>query len=184
MPLSRRLNFVETFVLTGYGRGRSSSRVRRRSGLFAGSTGGKRRPDPHGQRSLRPSFSTSSVSMPTTRSPRLTLDSLEGTPGRRLLVGSKGRLGVTIAVHGRSPCLAASNRIVAGTAVRCQPKFRRPPALGKHQLHAICGRRVRCWIPSSWTVAAQADGLALRWAQPAAAGSRHGKTHLRRRRCR
>jgi len=81
LPSPHRLNFAETFVLTGYGRGRSSSRVRHRSGLLAGSTGGKRRPDPHGQRSLRPSFSTSSVSMPTTRSPRLTLDSLEGTPG-------------------------------------------------------------------------------------------------------
>jgi hypothetical protein len=67
-------------VVTRYGRVRNSSRVRRRSGLFCGSTAGKRRPDPHGQGSLRPSFSTSSVSMPTTRSPRLTLDSLEGTP--------------------------------------------------------------------------------------------------------
>ena len=52
----------------------------RRSARSCGSSGGKRRPDPHGHGSLRPSFSTSSVSVPTTRSPHLTLDSLEGTP--------------------------------------------------------------------------------------------------------
>ena len=98
LPSPHRLNFAETFVLTGYGRGRSSSRVRHRSGLLAGSTGGKRRPDPHGQRSLRPSFSTSSVSMPTTRSPRLTLDSLEGTPA-----AFAGRLKRTPRRHDRGP---------------------------------------------------------------------------------
>ena len=76
-----QLNCAEVLVLAGHGRGRSSPQVRRRSGPFSGSTGGKRRPDPHGPGSLRPSFSTSSVSMRTTRSPRLTLDSLEGTPG-------------------------------------------------------------------------------------------------------
>jgi hypothetical protein len=61
--------------------GCSSWRAYRRSGLSSGSTGGKRRPEPHGHGSFRPSFSTSSVSMPTTRLPRLTRDSLEGTPG-------------------------------------------------------------------------------------------------------
>jgi hypothetical protein len=76
-----QLTCAEVLVLTGHGRGRSNPQVRRRSGPFSGSTGGKRRPDPHGQGSLRPSFSTSSVSVPTTRSPRLTLHSLEGTPG-------------------------------------------------------------------------------------------------------
>jgi hypothetical protein len=126
MPLPHRLNFAETFVVTGYGRGRSSSRVRRRSGLLAGSTGGKRRPDPHGQRSLRPSFSTSSVSMPTTRSPRLTLDSLEGTPGgacwsaQKDASASRSRSMAVLLVWQRAP------RIVAGTAVRCQPIFGRP----------------------------------------------------------
>jgi hypothetical protein len=65
---------------TRHGRGRSNSPVCRRTGRCSGSTGGKRRPDPHGQGSSRPSFSVNSVSTPTTRSPRLTLDSLEGTP--------------------------------------------------------------------------------------------------------
>jgi hypothetical protein len=51
------------------------------SGLTHDSTGLKRRPEPHGHGSLRPSFSTSSLSTPTTRSPRLTRDSLERTPG-------------------------------------------------------------------------------------------------------
>jgi hypothetical protein len=53
----------------------------RRNGRFSGSSGGKRRPEPHGHKSFRPSFSTSSVSTPTIRLPRLTRDSLEGTPG-------------------------------------------------------------------------------------------------------
>jgi hypothetical protein len=51
------------------------------SDRFCGSSAGKRRPEPHGHKSFRPSFSTSSVSMPTIRLPRLTRDSLEGTPG-------------------------------------------------------------------------------------------------------
>ena len=51
------------------------------NGRFRGSSAGKRRPEPHGHKSFRPSFSTSSVSMPTMRLPRLTRDSLEGTPG-------------------------------------------------------------------------------------------------------
>ena len=61
--------------------GRSSRPAPRRNGRSAGSSGGKRRPEPHGHKSFRPSFSTSSVSMPTIRLPRLTRDSLEGTPG-------------------------------------------------------------------------------------------------------
>jgi len=65
----------------GHGRGRSSRLERRRNGRCCGSSGGKRRPEPHGHGSLRPSFSTSPVSVPMTRSPRLTLDSLEGTSG-------------------------------------------------------------------------------------------------------
>ena len=61
--------------------GRNSRPALRRNGRFSGSSGGKRRPEPHGHKSFRPSFSTSSVSMPTIRLPRLTRDSLEGTPG-------------------------------------------------------------------------------------------------------
>jgi hypothetical protein len=61
--------------------GRNNRPAPRRNGRFSGSSGGKRRPEPHGHRSFRPSFSTSSVSMPIIRLPRLTRDSLEGTPG-------------------------------------------------------------------------------------------------------
>ena len=61
--------------------GRNNRPALRRNGHFSGSSGGKRRPEPHGHKSCRPSFSTSSVSTPTIRLPRLTQDSLEGTPG-------------------------------------------------------------------------------------------------------
>jgi ribosomal protein L2 len=44
---------------------------------------------PHGQGSLRPSFSSSCLSPWTTRTPRLTCVS-DGKPRRRLLIGSKG----------------------------------------------------------------------------------------------
>ena len=61
--------------------GRNIRPAPRRNGRFSGSSGGKRRPEPHGHKAFRPSFSTSSVSMPIIRLPRLTRDSLEGTPG-------------------------------------------------------------------------------------------------------
>ena len=61
--------------------GRNNRPAPRQNGRFSGSSGGKRRPEPHGHKSFRPSFSTSSVSMPIIRLPRLTRDSLEGTPG-------------------------------------------------------------------------------------------------------
>ena len=48
----------------------------------------KRLPLPHGQRSLRPSFSSSSLSPLTIRTPRLTCVS-DGNPFRRLLIVSK-----------------------------------------------------------------------------------------------
>ena len=93
-----QLNCAEVLVLTGHGRGRSSPQVRRRSGQFSGSTGGKRRPDPHG-RIIAAEFLDQFWVDADDAVAALTLDSLEGTP-RRLLVGSKGRPGVTIAVHG------------------------------------------------------------------------------------
>ncbi len=49
-----------------------------------------------------------------------------GNPRRRLLVGSKGRLGVVIAVHGRPPCQATGERIVAGRSAMCRQIFRPP----------------------------------------------------------
>ena len=61
--------------------GRNNQPALRRNGRFSGSSVGKRRAEPHGHKSFRPSFSTSSVSTPTIRLPRLTRDSLEGTPG-------------------------------------------------------------------------------------------------------
>jgi hypothetical protein len=48
----------------------------------------KHLPDPHGQRSLRPSFSSNSFSPWMTRTPRFTCVS-EGNPRRRLLIVSK-----------------------------------------------------------------------------------------------
>jgi hypothetical protein len=51
-----------------------------------------RLPEPHGQRSLRPSFSVSSLSPWITRIPRLTFVS-DGKPFRRLLIGSKKMVG-------------------------------------------------------------------------------------------
>ena len=131
-----QLNCAEVLVLTGHGRGRSSPQVRRRSGPFPGSTGGKRRPDPHGQGSLRPSFSTSSVSMPTTRSPRLTLDSLEGTPGGACWSAQKDA-SASRSRSMASSCLATSNRIVASMAVRCQLIFQ---ATAPHWASSSCAR--------------------------------------------
>ena len=61
--------------------GRNSRPARHQNDRSSGSSGGKRRPEPHGHKSFRPSFSTSSVSRPTVRVPRLTRDSLGGTPG-------------------------------------------------------------------------------------------------------
>jgi hypothetical protein len=52
----------------------------------------KRLPLPHGQRSLRPSFSSSSLSLCTMRTPRFTFLS-EGNPCRRLLIRSKKMVG-------------------------------------------------------------------------------------------
>ena len=129
-------NCAEVLDLTSHGRGRSNRQVRRRSGPFSGSTGGKRRPDPHGQGSLRPSFSTSSVSMPTTRSPRLTLDSLEGTPGGACWSAQKDA-SASRSQYMTSSCLATSDRIVASTAVRCQLIFQ---AAAPHWTSSSCAR--------------------------------------------
>ena len=57
----------------------------------------KRLPEPQGQRSFRPSFSSSSLSPWTTRTPRLTCVS-DGNPRRRLLIGSK-KMAVRRIVH-------------------------------------------------------------------------------------
>jgi hypothetical protein len=62
-------------------------------------------PDPQGQRSLRPSFSSSSLSPCTTRTPRFTCVS-DGNPRRRLLIDSKGRVFVEVVnAHGTPPFL-------------------------------------------------------------------------------
>jgi hypothetical protein len=53
----------------------------------------KRLPDPHGQRSLRPSFSDSSLLPWTMRTPRFTCIS-DGNPFRRLLILSKKMAGL------------------------------------------------------------------------------------------
>lgn len=63
-----------------------------------------RRPLPQGQRSFRPSFSSSSFSPWTRRTPTLTFVS-EGYPRRRLLIGSKGTIVArpVVVVHGAPP---------------------------------------------------------------------------------
>lgn len=61
-----------------------------------------RLPLPHGHGSLRPSFSSSSLSPCTIRTPRLTLVS-EGKPRLRLLNGSKAGIFESVVVHDRSP---------------------------------------------------------------------------------
>ena len=60
---------------------------------------------PHGQGSLRPSFSSSCLSPWTTRTPRLTCVS-DGKPRRRLLIGSKGVAFVVVVFvsHWSAPC--------------------------------------------------------------------------------
>src|SRR3546814_12141214 len=58
--------------------------------------------EPHGQGSLRPNFSVSSLCPWTTRRPFLTWVS-EGKPLRRLLVTSKGSLVWIDALHDGSP---------------------------------------------------------------------------------
>ena len=58
----------------------------------------KRFPEPHGHRSLRPSFSSSNLSPWTTRSPRFTCVS-DGKPRRRLLIVSKKWLFVELLVN-------------------------------------------------------------------------------------
>jgi len=63
----------------------------RHAGRHACSSCWKRLPDLHGQRSLRPSFSSSHFSPPTIRRPLPTLVS-DGNPLRRLLIGSKAVL--------------------------------------------------------------------------------------------
>ena len=62
-----------------------------------------RLPDPQGQRSFRPSFSSSSLSPWTILSPRLTCIS-DGNPRRRLLIVSKGHLFLEfVGLHGAPP---------------------------------------------------------------------------------
>ncbi len=62
----------------------------------------KRLPLPHGQRSLRPSFSSRSLSPWTVRTPRFTLVS-DGNPLRRLLIVSKKCAIVEIVATHRTP---------------------------------------------------------------------------------
>ncbi len=90
-----RPNLPQAIIPSGESRGRTSSRPRRRTGPRVGSSGGKRGRIRTGTGSLRPSFSTVSVSTLTKRSPRLTLGSLGGTPA-----ALAGRLKRTPGRHG------------------------------------------------------------------------------------
>lgn len=79
---------------------------------------------PHGQRSFRPSFSSSSLSPRMMRTPRLTCVS-EGNPFRRLLIVSKKWLFVVVVVsHGAPPFVERISRIDTGRGKR----FGAPPS--------------------------------------------------------
>jgi hypothetical protein len=67
----------------------------------------KRLPEPQGQRSLRPSFSSSSLSPWTMRTPRLTRVS-DGKPRRRLFIVSKKRASRRIRACSRDTSLSGS----------------------------------------------------------------------------
>lgn len=78
----------------------------------------KRLPDPHGHKSLRPSFSSSTLSPWTTRSPRFTCVS-DGNPRRRLLIVSKKWLLVSVfVVTHNAPSFAAGHSAADLTLVR------------------------------------------------------------------
>jgi len=66
-----------------------------KTGRCAGSISWKRRPEPQGHGSLRPSFSRSSLWPWTIRWPRFTCAS-EGKPLLRLLLGSKAVEGIRV----------------------------------------------------------------------------------------
>lgn len=93
----------------------------------------KRLPEPHGHGSLRPSFSSSSFSPCTIRSPRLTCVS-DGNPRRRLLIVSKQRpvFAVSMLSHDAPPSCGLSNNPRTDGVER---RFaRRSLAVGEDQL--------------------------------------------------
>lgn len=98
-----------------------------------------RRADLHGQRSLRPSFSASSLSPCTTRSPRLTCVS-DGKPRRRLPVRTKG-FCVRI-VDGFVACHGAP--FVAGSRRWCPHRTFTPFATRASSRRTMCGVRASC----------------------------------------
>jgi len=69
--------------------------------------------------------------MPTTRSPRLTLDSLEGTPVGACWSAQKDASASRSRYMAVLPCPATRDRIIASTAVGCQLIFRPPPHTGQ-----------------------------------------------------
>ena len=108
------------------GPGRNRRPVRHRNGRRCGSSGGKRRPEPHGHKSFRPSLSTSSVSVPTMRLPRLTRDSLEGTPGGACWPAQKDAAVSWSRSMIVPPWRPVGHRIVASTARLPRAVFRWP----------------------------------------------------------
>jgi hypothetical protein len=133
----RRAN-LRAPVFTGHGR--NSRPVRHRDGRLPGSSGGKRQLEPHGHKSFRPGFPTSSVPVPAMRLPRLTRDSLEGTPAA-LADGLKRMLRRRGRGTWSSSLAAASRRILASTARLPRVAFcrarRRPPARSQRLLRDL-----------------------------------------------
>lgn len=108
----------------------------------------KRWPEPQGQRSFLPSFSSSNLSPWTVRSPRLTCVS-DGYPRRRLLIGSK-KMAVRRTV--RALCVAWRT---SGTSGCCPSKdklqrkrFTQSPSFGLNELACIVHvASLECGLP-------------------------------------
>ena len=103
----------------------------------------KRLPLPHGQRSLRPSFSSSSLSPLTIRTPRLTCVS-DGNPFRRLLIVSKKTAvrrscvwpwdtSIRVAVRKENRSVLARNRTWSSTFAESRAIRHTPRTFGFHK---------------------------------------------------
>jgi hypothetical protein len=114
-------------------RGRNTRRAFRRIGRSACSSARKRRLEPHGHGSRPPSFSTSSVSILTTRSPRFTCVSLEGTPGGACLSAQKDVSGSRLRIMTTSQVSRHTGLPVTIEEHLCRPPANSSRLSGKRQ---------------------------------------------------
>ena len=115
----------------------------------------KRLPEPHGHRSFRPTFSTSSLLPWTIRTPRFTCVS-DGKPRRRLLIGwKKWQVFEFLLVHdpplsfvkwtGTVPTLRQPVRCQGSAWLRARRQRREPQPDGERRPGE---RRVQLWQPT------------------------------------